>query len=1018
MFKRSYLLLMLSIVSGGASLYAQATATGILGGTVTDPTGGVVPNAAIKISNKETGLTREMKSGQAGLYRFDLLPAGTYQVQATLPGFATATAENVNVFVGQTTTLDVGLTPATQSQTVTIEAAGAQLVDTERSDVSLPISTQMVQNLPLNGRDFVNLAILAPGAKPVDSYDPTKNRVSVFAVNGSSGRNVNLTINGIDDKDNTVGGPVMQLPLEAVQEFKISTQRFSAANGRSEGAAINVITQSGTNQYHGSLYFFDREQQFNTLNYFEQTAQGGDGQKSPFSRQQFGGSIGGPVRKDKDFVFFTLERQRESTSIVTAGQAFTELTLAAGAGLPAQPAHTIPTPYYDWRYNGRWDHRINDKNNLFFSYSNQNNRSLNDQSTSENDLTAGNFTTNQLIASNLTFNSVLSPAVVNSFTAGYQYWNNLIDSTNKVPNVTFSPQTISVNFGTNVNVPQQSYQVKWQFKDDLSITKGKHTFRTGIDYLWEPKLGGFFEFNPTPQVIFTDLPSKILSDKTTYPQGFSTPGAVQELIETAGNPYFALSSKMLGLYFQDDWKATRRLTINLGLRWDKDFDLIGGAEQSKSRTYQFLKTINSPYVSRLPQDDNKDFSPRVGFAYDLTGHGRHVVRGGFGIYYGQTFENIPLFMLQQVNSTLFATVLDLTSTGPGDMNADPVPGTNKLLSQWRYGVDPLPPIPPPPTNLTAGSVGRLMDPFYHNPYTEQFNGGYSFQIDNANVVEVDYIHSLGLRESKTLDISPKLSALGGARPLNALFNAAGLPSLGRIDVESSVGRSRYDGLNFSYRRRLSQRFSINSSYVLSRSLAYDGSAAAFRDRPFNELNYFAPSSLGPTPSDSTHRGVISGIIALPHGVQVSTTMQVESGRPYNPNEGIDVLGYGESSTTRHAIVPNGQPTNYAAYAGATAAQLRACLAAGTCVPTSFDSARGAPFFEWDVRAGKLIHVHERANLELFFQAFDLTNHANFGSSYNNNVRASSFGTPFGFITPAGVTVPRSFSGEFGAQFRF
>jgi hypothetical protein len=1006
------------MVSGGASLHAQATATGILGGTITDPTGGVVPNAAIKITSKETGLTRELKSGQAGLYRFDLLPSGTYQVQATMPGFATATAENVNVFVGQTTTLDIGLTPATQSQTVTIEAAGAQLVDTERSDVSLPISTQMVQNLPLNGRDFVNLAILAPGAKPVDSYDPTKNRVSVFAVNGSSGRNVNLTINGIDDKDNTVGGPVMQLPLEAVQEFKISTQRFSAANGRSEGAAINVITQSGTNQYHGSLYFFDREQQFNTLNYFEQTAQGGDGQKSPFSRQQFGGSIGGPVRKDKDFVFFTLERQRESTSIVTEGQAFAELTLAAGAGLPAQPAHTIPTPYYDWRYNGRWDHRINDKNNLFFSYSNQNNRSLNDQSTSTNDLTAGNFTTNQLIASNLTFNSVLSPALVNSFTVGYQYWNNLIDSTNKVPNLTFSPQTISVNFGTNINVPQQSYQVKWQFKDDLSITKGKHTFRTGIDYLWEPKLGGFFEFNPTPQVIFTDLPSKILSDKTTYPQGFSTPGAVQELIETSGNPYFALSSKMLGLYFQDDWKATRRLTINLGLRWDKDFDLIGGAEQSKSRTYQFLKAINSPYASRQPQDDSKDFSPRVGFAYDLTGHGRHVVRGGFGFYYGQTFENIPLFMLQQVNSTLFATVLDLTSTGPGDMNADLVPGTNKLLSQWRYGVDPLPPIPPPPTNLTAGSVGRLMDPFYHNPYSEQFNGGYSFQIDNANVIEVDYIHSLGLRESKTLDINPKLAALGGVRPLNALFSAAGLPSLGRIDVESSVGRSRYDGLNFSYRRRLSRRFSINSSYVLSRSLAYDGSAAAFRDRPFDERNYFAPSSLGPTPSDSTHRGVISGIIALPHGVQVSTTMQAESGRPYNPNEGIDVLGYGESSLTRHAIVPKGQPTNYAAYAGSTAAQLQACLAAGTCVPTGFDSARGAAFFEWDVRAGKLIHVHERANLELFFQAFDLTNHANFGSSYNSNVRASNFGTPFGFITPAGVTVPRSFSGEFGAQFRF
>jgi len=396
-----------------------------------------------------------------------------------------------------------------------------------------------------------------------------------------------------------------------------------------------------------------------------------------------------------------------------------------------------------------------------------------------------------------------------------------------------------------------------------------------------------------------------------------------------------------------------------------------------------------------------------------------VIRGGFGIYYGQTFENIPLFMLQQVNPTLFATVLDLTSGGPTDKNADFVPGANKLLSQWRYNVDPLPPIPPPPTNLTAGSVGRLMDPFYHNPYTEQFNVGYSFELDSANVIEVDYIHSLGLRESKTLDINPKLPALGGARPLNAAFNAAGLVSLGRVDVETSVGRSRYDGFDIAYRRRLSRRFSINSSYVLSRALAYNGSAAAFRNRPFDELNYFSPTDLGPTPSDSTHRGVVSGIVELPWGIEFSTTMQAESGRPYNPTEGIDVTGQGESSLTRHAIVPKGQPTNYSVYAGSTAAQIQTCLASGACVPTGFDSARGAPFFQWDARIGKHIKFGERSNLELFFQAFDLTNHANFGTSYNNNIRSpATLGTPFGFITPGGTVVPRSFSGEFGAYYRF
>src|SRR5205823_12923503 len=140
---------------------------------------------------------------------------------------------------------------------------------------------------------------LAPGAKPVNSYDPTKNRIAIFGINSSAGRNVNVTVNGIDKKDATVGGPVMQLPLEAVQEFNLSTQRFSAANGRSEGAAVNVVTKSGTNNYHGVLYFMDREKQFDTLNYLEETSHGGSGQKADFSRQQFGGSVGGPVRKDK-----------------------------------------------------------------------------------------------------------------------------------------------------------------------------------------------------------------------------------------------------------------------------------------------------------------------------------------------------------------------------------------------------------------------------------------------------------------------------------------------------------------------------------------------------------------------------------------------------------------------------------------------------------------------------------------------------------------------------------------------
>ncbi|HYL74772.1 MAG TPA: TonB-dependent receptor [Bryobacteraceae bacterium] len=1005
---RKLFALLIGVLLCGLTLYAQVNATGSLVGTVTDKSGAVVPNASVKISSKDTGATREASTNGSGQYRFDLLASGTYELKVSLAGFANATFQNVTVAVSQVTTVDVNLAPSSQAETVVVEATGVGVVEMDKTDVSRPITNRDLQDLPLNGRDFVNLAYLAPGARPVNSYDPTKNRIGVFAVDGSNGRNVNVTVNGIDDKDNTVGGPVMQLPLEAVEEFKISTQRFSAANGRSEGAALTAITKSGTNDLHGSLYLFDRNEALNANDYF--SAKAGNS-KSPYSRQQFGGSIGGPVRKDKDFLFFTLEREREATNIVVDPTLYNELVLAKPLG--AQPASAIPTPYFDWRYNGRWDHRFNDRNSMFVSYTNQNNTGQNDQSGSANDLTAGNFTTNQLILASVNFSSVLTPTVVNSATIGYQYWNNLIDSQLKVPTVTFAS---GETFGTNGNVPQQSFQKKWQFKDDLSITHGKHNFKMGFDYLKEPTLGGFFEFTPTPAVTFSADPSQILGNKALYPQGFATPGLITNISETSGNPYFILSTNMFGLYFQDDWKVTKRLTLNLGMRWDKDFNLVAGQVQAKARAYQELKAIGSPYAG-IPQDDNKDFSPRIGFAYDLTGHGRHILRGGFGLYYGQIFENITLFMIQQANPTIFATVLNLNSTGPTDPNADIVPSTGKPLSQFRYGVDPIPVPPPPPTSLPAGSTGRLIDPAYHNPYTEQSNLGYSFAINDDNVVEIDYTHVLSLRESKSVQINPKSPNFSG-RLLDNAFRAAGQPVLGSITDFASVGRSRYDGLNVAYRHRFSRHFSMNTSYVLSKAQAYNGSAANFGQGGTDPSNIFAAHDFGPTPVDERHRWVTSGVVVLPWGIEFSPIMQWASARPYSAREGTDYFGVGNGSTTDFAVTLNSDPTNLIATKAYSAAQLRACLAAGTCSITSFGSQRGTPFYELDARFTKGFKFRDRYSLKFFFQAFNLTNRANFGATYQGNIRSAQFGQPTGFITPSSVIIPQSFVGEGGFTFRF
>jgi len=997
-------------------LHAQATASAALQGTITDQSGASILGATVTITNKDQGWSRTASSTATGFYRFDLLPPGNYSLKIGQAGFSTIGVDRVELLVGQTASLDFSMRPGQISETVLVTTE-APIVDVEKTQVGQMITPAEVQELPLNGRDFGNLAYLAPGARPVDSYDPTKNRIAIFGINGSSGRNVNVTINGIDNKDNTVGGPVMQLPLGAIEEFNISTQRFSAANGRSEGAAVNVVTKSGTNTIHGTLYFYDTETALNANDFFSKQ----NNQPTPqFSRQQFGGNIGAPIRKDKDWVFFALEREREQTSIPASTTAFNELTIVKNlnnALLKPDPAAAIPTPYYDWRHTSRVDHRFSQKHSLFITYNAQNNDGLNDQSTGQNDLTAGNFTTNHLILANATLNSVLTPTVVNAFTAGYQYWNNLIDSTQKVPTFTFPG---GINFGTNTNVPQQSIQKKWQFRDDLSITRGRHSFKLGADFVYEPELGGFFEFNPTLEIDFFDIPSVITTNAGKYPQGFATPGAVSGMSNTAGDPHFFIpgGAKMFGVYFQDDWKVTRKFTLNLGIRWDKDYDLIGGAGQSNSRTYQELKAINSPFAASIPHDDNKDFSPRVGLAYDLTGAGRHVIRAGFGLYYGQTFENIPLFMLQQNNATIFATTFAITGNGPGQpCSSCTVPGTAIPLSNWRFGVDPMPTNPAPSAQLPAGAVGRLMDPNYRNPYSEQFNAGYAWSPTPISAIEVEYIHNVGLHESKTININP-VNVATGTRPLSSAFAAAGVPVLGRVDNEESIGRSRYDGMNVSYRRRMSNRFSINTSYVLSKGVAYKGNAAAFRNRPTNPNDPFNAIDFGPVPTDERHRFVFSGVFDLPWRVSVAPIFQASSARPYDGIEGADVLGVGSGRGNYSVVVLNSSPTNLLATASFTTAQLRACLAAQTCHSIGFDALRGDPFVQMDLRVTKSFKFGDRMDLRLISQFFDLFNRANFGNNFGANIRSSTFQQPINFITPNGVVVPKSFRAEFGAEFRF
>jgi outer membrane receptor protein involved in Fe transport len=1060
-----FLLGLFVTVFGASNGFSQATATATLQGTVTDKSSAVVAGAQVVATFKATGVVRTATTSDAGTYRFDFVPAGVYQVKVSKDGFATV-VQDAELLVGSSSTVSVTLSPGAATTVVEVTSQ-APIVDLQKTSVSQDITPKEVEDLPLAGRDAANLAYLAPGVKAADSYDPTKNRYAILSVNGSDGRNINTTINGVDNKDNTVGGAVMQMPLEAVQEFQISTQRFSAENGRSQGAAINMITKSGTNQYHGSVFGYFRDAALQTA----QKVANGDGtstEQSPdYSRQFFGGSVGGPFIKDKLFGFFAIERQRESQSLSESTTAYNELVLAAANGLAAQPSLTIPRPFHEWRYNGRLDLTLNNKNTAYVSYSSQANDSLNDQSGDTGDLTEGNFTTNHLQIANFTLNSQLSPSMVNQFTLGFQYWNNLIASKISAPLVTFP----DASFGTNGNVPQQSFQRKWQFKDDISKTIGRHTFRGGVDYIYNPVEGGFFEFNSTLEADFLVDPSVILGDPVTYPNGFATPGLVGSMSISNGDPYFLVKTHQLGFYGQDDWKVNNRLTLNLGLRWDRDFNALGQDDITKSRSYQSLLAIapiNSTaayYTRHLPHDDTKDFSPRVGFAYDLTGAGKHVLRGGFGLYFGNSFQNIPLFMEQLANPTIFQTVLSLSA--PTDTL--PCGGTLGSFSYSQANIATQEGcLPGPSTTAADGSVGRLIDPAYRNPVSEEFNVGYSWALNNNSVFEAEFTHVLNLHENKTINIDQKIvdpsnptDATGIActtpglpvgcnlnfgnvnliRPLSADFTTAGQPVLASLRNDESINRGRYDGINLSYRQRLSHHFSLNANYTLSWAYGYDGGGGpttAFRNYARDGYNPFASSEWGPSSNDERHHITLAGVADLPLGLQFAPIVQFGTARPYPLSNSYNTINAG-GGTASAVVVPIGDTKDYtygtdyinsfvatAVANGAdpgdatSAAQgnVATCYYVGQCTMSKFDPVRGQAFFELDAKLAKNFKIGERANIQLVAQAFNLTNRANYGSNFGGNIASSTLFHPTGFFAPNATFIPRSIWGEFGVHFTF
>ena len=467
----SILVLALSSMDFSIAASAQTANSGVITGLVRDQAGAAVVDATVIAINKATGVSRTTKTSEAGAYELTQLVSGEYRVEVSQTGFARFVQEPVTVSVLSRITVNALLDPASITHQITI-VADSGLIETTRTDVSGVVGKREMEHFPVNGRSLASLALLVPGASPQPSFDPVKARSGTFSIGGSTGRNVNITVDGGDNKDNHVGGTLQNYTMEGIQEFALATQRFSAANGRSSGALLSIVTKDGTNNLHGSVFGFARDDKFNANasaalananpNLFEKE----DITKLAFNRQQFGASMGGPIIKNRLFWFGALEHTRERGSAVVPSFAFNQIKELEPLGYEA--VRFLPQPYDDTQYTVKGGFNPSPNHSLILRYAGQNNRSENDQAgflTAFTDLSGGNKQSTGIHSLLGSWTWTINTRMVNQVLyQGSSFSNELVGISN-LPNLSF-PDGIVV--GQNEHVPEHTLQQKHQFRDDFT----------------------------------------------------------------------------------------------------------------------------------------------------------------------------------------------------------------------------------------------------------------------------------------------------------------------------------------------------------------------------------------------------------------------------------------------------------------------------------------------------------------------------------------------------------------------
>ena len=946
-----------SLLFFSVSGYSQSPA-GTLQGEVQDATHGRIASAGVTVRSLGTGLERQVKTDSRGEFHVPDLQPGNYRMVVNAAGFAEASSE-VTVLVSNVRDVLVTLRPASIQQTVNVKAEPSsitsQQLDTSDAVNGGVVSQKDLQDIPLAARSFANIAYMVPGTEPVEPSDPTKARITAVSTGGSSGLNNQLTVDGVDNSDDYIGGFLQDFSPDVIREFAVQTSQQNADIGRTTAGSVVISTRSGTNDWQGSVAVYERASGLNARFPIENPA---PEPKQPFSRQNYVGTIGGPLVKDKLWLFSGFEMVNEHASINYSPDSLTEFNalnqLAQQGLIPNTASIAVPpyvrVPFQSYLGMVRLDWAQSKRSQWFVRYALDNsttNNALVQQATlPSTGATAHSNYQNGAVSNTFTF----TPNWLGTFTFGTSYLHGTATRNGYLGFALAFPfsstsKTISgfETYGDNQFVtaitafPVVRNQEKYQFRYDVSGSIGRHAPKFGVDFIHEPVLSGAFPGQAETTYVLTENPTFYLTNPAQLTGELDClppfDGSNCQTTDTpAGNGSFSQNVQRFGIYAMDAWRVTPQLTINYGLRWDTTFGLFqsSGVSQLFNPGVQTIRGLQLPLPTGVPQDYRKAFAPRLGIAYSPDNVEDLVFRAGIGLYYNDLAQNGWATAFQAVNTpSAFHPC-----TQPGDPGC--LPGADE------------------------GGAGVVIDPKYHTPYSLHVSGGVQYAWHKNWTMSADYVHEQGVHGYRRYEYTAGYTLFSPLFPQDTASQTANVPN---ISLFKSDNTSSYNAMMLRVQGNVSHRFNLTGTYVLASAKTWGcvlGELWDYVNGVCNPQNPFAPGDYGPSGEDVVSRFTLAGIVYVPGGFQVTTLIQAESARPLTLTTPVDVNGLGDPTNDRAVI--NG-------------------------VQTTMDQLRGTPYVQVDLRVMRPVQVKERLQIVPFIEFFNLFNRNNPGANYVTDISA-------------------------------